>query len=98
MKITHSQPFESVIYTLLFKNREPAHTRFHIESLSDGHSRVIWSYDVDFGSSIIGRYFGLVLDKAVGPDYEAGLKNLKQLLESDEVTAEPLPDLATISD
>lgn len=81
MKISRSQPNEAVIYSLLFENREPTSTAFRIQPLPGGRSRVTWAFDADFGRSIIGRYFGLVLDKAVGPDYEKGLKNLKNLLE-----------------
>ena len=81
MKITRSHPHDAVVYTLLFENREPTSTGFRIQSLPENRSRVTWAYDAEFGRSIIGRYFGLVLDKAVGPDYEAGLKNLKNLLE-----------------
>ncbi len=81
MKIITSVPNQKVVYALVFENREPVLTGFDIESLPGERSRVTWSYDAEFGNSIIGRYFGQVLDKAVGPDYKAGLKNLKNLLE-----------------
>ncbi len=81
MKITASRPHESVVYALLFENREPAITRFDIKALPGNRSRVTWSYDANFGNSVIGRYFGLILDRAVGPDYEAGLRNLRTVLE-----------------
>ncbi len=82
MRITASTPYERVRYALLFEGREPAVTTFDIEALPDGGSRVTWSYEVDFGGSVIERYFGLILDRAVGPDYETGLQNLKKLLEN----------------
>jgi effector-binding domain-containing protein/uncharacterized protein YndB with AHSA1/START domain len=40
------------------------------------------TFDGNFLNGVIGRYFGLFLDKLVGPDYARGLANLKKLSES----------------
>ena len=45
-------------------------------------TNVTWSFDSDMGAGPIGRYFGLLIDHWVGPDYEKGLANLKKLAES----------------
>lgn len=45
-------------------------------------TRVTWTLTSDFSDSLVGRYFGLVLDGMVGPDYEKGLAQLKALAES----------------
>lgn len=45
-------------------------------------TKVTWSFDADYGSSIVGRYFGLLSDSMLGPDYEKGLGRLKQFVES----------------
>ena len=45
-------------------------------------TRVTWALDTDFSGSLIGRYFGLALDRMVGPDYEKGLAQLKAVAES----------------
>jgi uncharacterized protein YndB with AHSA1/START domain len=45
-------------------------------------TRVTWTLDTDFSGSLLGRYFGLALDRMVGPDYEKGLAQLKALAES----------------
>jgi hypothetical protein len=34
------------------------------------------------GSNPLNRWFGLMMDRLVGPDFEAGLANLKRLAES----------------
>jgi len=34
------------------------------------------------GAGPVGRYFGLVMDRMVGPDFDEGLANLKKLAES----------------
>ena len=45
-------------------------------------TRVTWTLDTDFSGSLIGRYFGLALDRMVGPDYEKGLAQLKAVAEA----------------
>ena len=37
--------------------------------------------DTDMGKNPIGKFFGLMMDKMVGPDFERGLNNLKSLCE-----------------
>lgn len=39
-----------------------------------------WSFDAEY-RGVIGRYFGLIMDDMLGPDYEDGLNNLKALIE-----------------
>jgi hypothetical protein len=49
----------------------------------DGNgTKVAWSINGDGGMNPIFRWFGLFMDKLVGPDFEAGLKNLKKLAEA----------------
>lgn len=45
-------------------------------------TRITWTLDTDFSGSLLGRYFGLALDRMVGPDYEKGLAQLKAVAES----------------
>ena len=44
-------------------------------------TKVIWSDDGDVGRNPIGRYFSLMFDKLMGPDFEEGLNNLKKKAE-----------------
>jgi hypothetical protein len=44
-------------------------------------SRVTWTMSGDVGASPIGRWFALLAERFVGPDFEAGLANLKALAE-----------------
>ncbi len=44
-------------------------------------TRVTWTNEGDMGANPVNRYFGLMMDRMVGPDFEAGLKNLKALAE-----------------
>jgi hypothetical protein len=45
-------------------------------------TRVTWGLQADMGASPVGRYMGLAMDRWVGPDFEAGLKALKALVEA----------------
>ncbi len=47
-----------------------------------GGFRVTWSDRSDLGLNPVQRWFGLFLDKMMGPDFEAGLANLKKLCEA----------------
>lgn len=44
-------------------------------------TRTTWTLDIDMGRSPIAHYFGLVMDRMIGKDYESGLKRLKTLVE-----------------
>ena len=46
-----------------------------------GGTQVTWGLDADMGMNPIGRWMGLMMDRLVGPDYEAGLANLQDLIE-----------------
>lgn len=43
-------------------------------------SRLSWVYESNFKGQIVARYFGLLLDDMLGPDYEKGLLKLQALL------------------
>ena len=43
--------------------------------------RVSWIAEGDMGVNPLKRYFVLLMDRMMGPDFEAGLKNLKELAE-----------------
>ncbi len=44
-------------------------------------TRVTWSMAGNMGSNPLMRWFALFGDRMVGPDFEAGLANLKALAE-----------------
>lgn len=47
-------------------------------------TEVTWGFTTEMGMNPIGRYFGLMMDKWVGGDYEKGLAALKVLVEDGE--------------
>ena len=44
-------------------------------------TRVTWTNQGDMGRNPLKRYLAVSMDRLVGPDFEAGLANLKQLAE-----------------
>ena len=54
-------------------------------------TEVRWTFDSDFEGDLIGRWFGLMMDSMIGPQYERGLSDLKKLAESQPLPAPPEP-------
>lgn len=53
-----------------------------IFSKADSGTKVTWTMDSDMGMNPIGRIFGLFMDKMLGPDFESGLANIKEVAEA----------------
>jgi carbon monoxide dehydrogenase subunit G len=61
---------------------EMGQARSTVDLASEGPgTRVEWALDVPLGN-IIERWFGLIMDRMVGPDFEKGLANLKAHVEA----------------
>jgi effector-binding domain-containing protein len=78
--ITASIPDRSVASDVDFGKMGVAKSTILLDP-QDSSTRVTWTLDVDMGASPIGRYFGLMMDRMVGKDYERGLGKLKALVE-----------------
>lgn len=63
----------------------PALAVFDVEQ-SGPVTRVAWSLEISLGMNPIAHYFGLLMDRQVGPDYERGLARLKTLAEGGDKT------------
>lgn len=63
---------------------DPSWTTINIVEQGDV-SEVSWVFDADFNGDIMGRYFGMMMDGMLGPQYEAGLQNLKTWIEDQPV-------------
>ena len=68
-------------YILTMEDMKPASGDLTFTPEGNG-TKVTWSINGDGGMNPIFRWFGLFMDKLVGPDFEAGLKNLKKLAEA----------------
>lgn len=70
-----------VVYNLEFPDADMQMVgAFDLSPQPDG-VKVVWSTSGDLGMNPLNRWFGLFLDKLMGPDFEAGLANLKRNLE-----------------
>lgn len=81
MEMTAVEPGRQVSYALYFPGFDKPSTgalRFAPES---GGTRITWTMDGDMGGNPVWRWMGLAMDRMVGPDFEAGLANLKTLAE-----------------
>lgn len=85
--ITQSKPPHHVITRLEFgAEATTATSYFNITPVSNG-SKVTWGFDTEFGTNLIWRYFGLMMDRWVGGEYDKGLQNLKTLVEKEKQDA-----------
>ncbi len=79
-EVTVSNPYSHMEVALDFGDQGRGISFFDLTP-TDGGTEVTWGFDTDFGWDLIGRYFGLVFDSLLGPDYEAGLQNLQRVVE-----------------
>ena len=54
---------------------------WEFEKIDETSSRVTWGHRAFLGYPL-GRFFGTMLEKMLGPEFEKGLENLKRLSES----------------
>jgi len=83
-EITISE-FPNRLETLLdFEEEGVATAYFDLVPADGGGTHVTWGFDTDMGMNPIYRYIGLGMDKWVGADYQRGLENLRDLVESEQ--------------
>jgi hypothetical protein len=70
------------------QNSEARFLSFKLEDLG-GKTRLTWIMDGVNTMQPIGNYFGLGMDRYIGPMYEQGLSNLKSLVEVGKVVLPP---------
>jgi effector-binding domain-containing protein/uncharacterized protein YndB with AHSA1/START domain len=95
-EIVESVPGERVRTQLDFT--DDGHADVAIRLVPEGKAtHVTWSFDMQFGYNLPARYFGLWIDRVLGPYYEKGLANLKVIAES-EATGPPATAALQITD
>ncbi len=100
-EIIATTPESLVQIRLIFEGfDQPSITSYTIKPDGNG-GLVTWAMDSDLGSNPVNRYFGLMMDKYIGQDYEKGLLRLKTLAESlppVSATPEPAPEATPVAD
>ncbi len=81
MEFTRVEPDKSVEYSLSFPEYNMKSTgALRLETVGDG-TMVAWTNQGDVGGNPIKHYLAMMMDHIVGPDFEAGLINLKAVAE-----------------
>ncbi|MBV8659111.1 MAG: SRPBCC family protein [Burkholderiales bacterium] len=81
MTFTASDPGKLLTYKLEFPDYGMVSTGvLRLEPATDG-VKLTWNNEGDMDHNPMNRYMGLFMDKMVGPDFDAGLAQLKQNLE-----------------
>lgn len=86
--ITASEPDRRIAIELTFGDMTPSQVEMLLAPEGDG-TRVTWTLESQFGNDLAGRYFGLLMDRFVGADYEKGLAQLKAVVEKTPAPALP---------
>ena len=91
LQISSTDPASGVEYDLAFNDGAQLSTGGLKMVPAEGGTKVTWSFVGEMGNNPIGRYFGLMMDGMLGPDFEKGLGSLKEVAESraKETPAEP---------
>ncbi len=92
IEIVKASPEEGIAYAFSFDGNPSTGGIGFFPGVDDG-TLVTWYADGDLGMNPIARYFGLQMDRFMGPDFEQGLRNLKKKVEAANTIAagvEPL--------
>jgi hypothetical protein len=81
LTIMQSVPNQDVQTAMDFGQQGQATGKFQLEKDAGG-TQVVWSMDTDMGRNPIGKFFGLLMDRMIGRDFERGLNNLKTVCEA----------------
>jgi dienelactone hydrolase/uncharacterized protein YndB with AHSA1/START domain len=85
-QVAEAEPPHRLKVRLEFGDMGGAFSGYALEPQDEG-TRITWTFDSESGFNPLHRFLGLMMDKWVGADYEQGLINLKQLVESEAVSA-----------
>jgi len=81
MTLTESDPQKGVKFNLSFEHGKYLSTSSLAFEPAGDTTKVVWGMDGDVSRNPMDRYFSLLMDKMIGPDFEEGLANLKKRAE-----------------
>jgi uncharacterized protein YndB with AHSA1/START domain len=82
MELTRVEPDRVVEYSLSFPEYNMRSTGAIALEPSGSATKVTWNNAGDVGANPLKHYLTLMMDRMVGPDFEAGLANLKAIAET----------------
>lgn len=80
-EITAVEANQSITMQLMLPEMLPSVVTQTLSPEGEG-TKVVWALQADMGASPLNRWFGLLLPKFIGPDYEKGLASMKPLIEA----------------
>jgi hypothetical protein len=81
LKLTRSEPSKLIAYDLDFEHGKYL-SKGEISFVAEGEMVAVkWSNAGDLGANPVNRWFGLLMDRMMGPDLQTGLENLKRQAE-----------------
>ena len=81
MEFTHVEPDRAVEYALVFADFNMRSSgALRLQPVGSA-TRVTWRNSGDVGGNPLKHYLAMMMDRMVGPDFEAGLANLKAIAE-----------------
>ncbi len=82
LKLTRSEPGKLIAYDLDFEHGKYL-SKGEITFTAEGETVAVkWVNAGDLGANPISRWFGLLMDRMMGPDLQTGLDNLKRSSEA----------------
>jgi uncharacterized protein YndB with AHSA1/START domain len=81
MEFTRSEAPKLLAYKLYFPDFDSRSAGQLVLEPAGNSTRLTWSNGGDLGNNPVMRWMGLAMDKMIGSDFDAGLKNLKALVE-----------------
>jgi uncharacterized protein YndB with AHSA1/START domain len=79
MEFTEAVPNERIGYLLSFPDMGMQSRGVLMLAPAASGVRVTWTNEGEMVANPVNRWFGLFMDRLVGPDFDAGLANLKKL-------------------
>ncbi|MDB5971187.1 MAG: Polyketide cyclase / dehydrase and lipid transport [Hydrocarboniphaga sp.] len=89
-EILEATPYTIIKVRLRFEGMDMDNLLTYTLTAAGAGTQLSWTYLSDFNGNLLNRYFGLLLDRMIGPDFDKGLSRLKSFAESlprDDFTA-----------
>lgn len=83
MTFTAADPKTGVTYDLVMEHGKFRSKGSLLFQTAPAETRVTWADEGTLGWNPVARFFGLLMDRMVGPDFEEGLRKLKQKAEAE---------------
>lgn len=81
LTIIESEPNHYITFEMQFDDFKPMQGRIVLDPNPDSTVTITWTAEGELGMNPMMKYFGVMADGMMGPDFEEGLKNIKMICE-----------------